>query len=119
MRLLPQFLVGLLLNAVAVLASATPALAQRLPGNVAPSHYDIALEPSLPTATFAGTESISVRLERPAKTITLNAAEITFDSVMVVAGGASQAAQVSLDPAREQATLTVPARLRPERRRFS
>src|SRR3954465_8648780 len=107
MRPQPELLLGLLLNAMALLASATPALAQRLPGNVIPSHYDLALEPSLATATFAGTERISVRLERPAKAITLNAAEITFDSVAIVAGGSTQTAQVSLDPGREQATFTV------------
>jgi len=104
----PPFLLRLLLHAVAVLAFATPVLAQRLPGNVVPNHYDLALEPSLATATFAGAERISVRLERPAKAITLNAAEITFDSVAVVAGGTTQSAQVSLDPGREQATFTVP-----------
>ena len=48
-----------------------------------------------------------MKLERPAKTITLNAAEIAFDSVTVVAGGSSQTAKVSLDPAREQATFTL------------
>jgi aminopeptidase N len=107
MRPQPEFVIGLLLNAVAVLGTAAPAFAQRLPGNAIPSHYDIALEPSLPTATFAGTERITVRLERPAKTITLNAAEITFDAVTVVAGGSTQTARVSLDAAREQATFTV------------
>jgi aminopeptidase N len=86
---------------------ATPCLAQRLPGNVVPSHYDIAVTPDLQSATFTGTETIAVTLKKAATTITLNAAEIQFDTVTVKSGGRSDQARVSLDPAKEQATFTV------------
>jgi aminopeptidase N len=85
------------------------AIAQRLPAGVVPDHYDIAVTPELAPARFSGTERIAVTLEQPSRTITLNAAEITFDSVTVTAGGRTQAARVTLDPAREQATFAVPA----------
>lgn len=87
---------------------ATPAHAQRLPGNVVPDHYDIAVEPNLAAASFAATERISVTLDKRSRTITVNAAEIVFDSVTVTAGGRTQTARVSLDPLRDQATFTVP-----------
>ena len=85
----------------------TPAFAQRLPDNVVPSHYDIAVTPNLQAATFTGTERIVVTLKKPASTIVLNAAEIEFDKVTIKAGGGVQGARVSLDPAKEQATFTV------------
>src|SRR6185503_17900606 len=94
---------------VALLLVATPALAQRLPSTIVPTHYDIAVVPDLAAARFAGTERITVTLAKPSATIVLNAAEIEFDTVSVTAGGRTQAARVSLDAAKEQATFTVPA----------
>lgn len=78
------------------------ASAQRLPSGVHPEHYTLALTPDLKAATFTGTESIDVTLDRPSTTITLNAAEIKFLSVTAGA----QTAQVLLDPDKEQATFT-------------
>ena len=92
---------------VLLLLTSTPVFAQRLPDNVVPSHYDIAVTPNLPAATFAGTERIAVTLKKPSSTVVLNAAEIEFDKVTIKSGGAVQDARVSLDPAKEQATLTV------------
>jgi aminopeptidase N len=84
------------------------AFAQRLPGNVVPEHYDLAFTPDLRAATFSGREVISVTLANPSATIVLNAAEIRFGRVTVAAAGRTQEARVSLAPAREHATLTVP-----------
>ncbi len=88
------------------LASAAPAAAQRLPDNVRPSHYTLALTPDLKAATFSGVETIDVTLAEPADRITLNAAEIDFKSVTVTAGGKQQTAAVSLDKDKEQATFS-------------
>ena len=85
----------------------TPAFAQRLPDNVVPSHYDIAVTPNLQAGSFAGTERISVALKKPSPTIVLNAAEIEFDTVTIKSGAVTQEARVSLDPTKEQATFTV------------
>jgi aminopeptidase N/puromycin-sensitive aminopeptidase len=67
----------------------------------------LTLTPDLHAATFSGVETINVILREPARSITLNANELAFQSVAISAAGHDQIATVSLDPAREQATLTV------------
>ncbi|WP_260706352.1 M1 family metallopeptidase [Edaphobacter flagellatus] len=79
---------------------------QRLPAGVHPEHYSLTLTPDLKAATFAGDETIDVVLDRPSTTITLNAVEIQFVSVKANSGGGSQAAVVSTDENKEQATFT-------------
>ena len=96
-----------LLTALLVLL-ALPAYAQRLPETVVPVHYDLTVEPDLAKATFAGRVGIDVMLKAPSTTIVLNAAEITFGQVEIVAAGKTQAAVVTLDAPKEQATFTVP-----------
>ena len=92
---------------VSLLLCAAPALAQRLPAGAVPEHYELTVEPNLADATFAGTETIMARIARPATTIVLNAAEITFDKVTVTAAGRSQDATVTADADKEQVTFTV------------
>ncbi len=87
---------------IAALMIAAFAQAQRLPQTVHPTHYTLALAPDLKAATFTGDESIDVVLSAPSKTITLNAAEISFKSVTA----AGQTATVSLDDTKQQATFT-------------
>lgn len=98
---------------VAFVLFAAPALAQRLPPDVVPEHYDIAVEPDLAAATFAGVERIRVTLGKPSSSITLNAAEIQFRTVTATAGGRTQDARVVLDAPKEQATITVPETMPP------
>jgi aminopeptidase N len=93
--------------AVAAVLSPSLLLAQRLPTNVTPQHYTLTLEPNLADATFTGKEEIDVTLAQPATSITLNAAQITFQSVSVAANGKNQIAKVSEDKAKEQATFQV------------
>src|SRR5262249_22982954 len=62
---------------------------------------------NLEKATFGGEELIRVKLEKATKTITLNAAEVEFQELSVTAGGTKQKGEVSLDAAKEMATLTV------------
>ena len=50
-------------------------------------------------------------LAEPTGTITLNAHDLTFQSVKIEAAGKAQAATVSLDKEKEQATFTVPDKL--------
>ncbi len=88
--------------------SSIAAHSQRLPQTVKPEHYALSLTPDLKSATFTGTEIIDVALNESTPTITLNAIEITFQSVKITAGGKEQAATVSLDKDKEQATFTVP-----------
>ena len=83
--------------------------AQRLPSIVIPEHYKLTLTPDLKAATFTGVETIDVTLAEATSRITLNSAEIAFQSVTVTAGGKQQAATVSLDSDKQQATFTFPA----------
>ncbi len=85
---------------------APSARAQRLPSTVVPTHYALTLTPDLKAATFTGAETIDVTVKEPTKIITLNAVEITFESVSVSAAGKKQTATVSLDKEKEQATFT-------------
>ena len=102
---------ALLCAALACILLTVPhsASAQRLPANIVPIHYSLALTPDLNSATFSGIESIDVTVKQPAITITLNAIELAIQSVTIEASGRQQAGAVSLDPGRQQATFTFPS----------
>jgi len=85
--------------------------AQRLPSTVLPRHYSLTLTPDLKAATFSGAETVDLTLSEPTSSITLNAHELTFQSVKVSAAGKEQTAAVSLDADKQQATFTVPSQL--------
>jgi aminopeptidase N len=89
----------------------TAAQAQRLPSGVVPESYTLALTPDLQAATFTGDETITVKLTAPSDKITLNAAEITFNSVSVRTGRKEQTAAVALNKENEQATFSFPQAL--------
>ena len=93
------------------IVSAGTAQSQRLPDTVRPESYTLSLAPDLTAATFTGIETIDVTVKEPVNTITLNAAEIAFDSVTVTAGGKEQKATVTLDAEKEQAAFTFPDKL--------
>jgi len=95
------------------LLTAVPAAGQRLPESVRPQHYSLWFAPNLDAETFRGRAIIRVVLESPANAITLNAAEIAFEQVSVAAGGRTQTARVSVNPAAQTATLTVPESIPP------
>src|ERR1700748_418247 len=79
--------------------------AQRLPDSVRPEHYSLTLAPNLKDATFTGSEKIDVLLQHPVDSITLNAAEIKFQSVKTKVNGKTLTATVTEDPQKEQATF--------------
>ncbi len=89
-----------------LLASISSAWAQRLPETVLPTHYALTLTPDLKAATFTGSETIDVTVKEPVRSITLNAAEITFQTVQISADGSRQTATVSMDTEKQQATFT-------------
>jgi aminopeptidase N/puromycin-sensitive aminopeptidase len=88
-----------------------PTNAERLPATVRPDHYTLALTPDLKAATFSGAETIEVTLAEPADHITLNSAEIEFQSVTIAAGNTVQTATVTSDKDKEQTTFTVPSQI--------
>ena len=110
----PSFRAALATSAALIclfLAPVRPANAQRLPSTVRPEHYTLTLTPDLKAATFSGFETIDVTLAEPVDHITLNAAEITFQSVSVSANGKQQTAAFALDKDKQQATFTFPEKL--------
>jgi len=84
------------------------AQAQRLPANVIPSHYSLSFTPDLKAAAFSGSETIDVGVKQPTNAITLNAIELKFQSAEIQTRDGAQSATVSLDPEKQQATLTFP-----------
>jgi aminopeptidase N len=83
----------------------SPAFAQRLPKGAIPQHYQLTFTPDFNTDTFAGEEIIDLKLTKPASSITLNAAELKFNSVSIEVGKTSQPAKAYFDPDREMATI--------------
>ena len=114
MRLFNTFSFPGISTACAALFLIAPACllqAQRLPTGVTPLHYSLTLEPNLQSATFTGKEEIDVTLAQPSSAITLNAAEIKFQTVTITARGKTQTAKIAEDASKEQATLQVAEQL--------
>src|SRR6476660_1757751 len=81
--------------------------AQRLPATAVPSHYDLTIDVNLAGAAFKGDETIRVDVRQPTSEITLNAAEIHFESVTIESAGGTERATVTANEAAEQATFHV------------
>jgi len=79
--------------------------AQRLPGGVVPTHYTLTLTPDLKRATFTGVEKIDVNIAEAARVITLNAAELDIQSVVVFPNGPRQTGAITLDKDNQQASF--------------
>src|ERR1700731_710909 len=86
---------------------ASVALAQRLPAVARPENYKLTFTPDLDKATFAGDESIAIRVLKPTSEITLNAIDIDFEDASVTSGGATQKAKVTPDKEKEMVVLAV------------
>jgi aminopeptidase N/puromycin-sensitive aminopeptidase len=71
----------------ALLGSAHPALAQRLPAGVTPKHYELRFAPDLAGETFTGTARIEVDVATPRPAIVLNALELAIEDARVSQGG--------------------------------
>ena len=67
-------------TSAAAAAPVGPALPGRLPPDVVPVHYDIAVDPDAARLTFTGSETVTLSVLRPTRTIMMNAAELTVDT---------------------------------------
>lgn len=94
-----------------IISAVTSANAQRLPSDAIPEHYKLVLTPDLKTATFVGHEEINVKIAKALDAITVNALELKFLKVTTEVDGKPLTAAVSLDEAKQQATLTFPRTL--------
>ena len=86
---------------------ALPSSAARLPRVVIPTHYALTVTPDIEAERFRGEVTIDGTVQRPTNEVVVNAAEMTFRSASITAGGKSLVASVALDPASERATLRV------------
>ena len=89
------------------LTAFSAAVAQRLPEVATPENYKLTFTPDLEKATFAGDETISIRVLKPTSEITLNAADIDFEKVTVTSGASTQQAKVTPEKDKEMVVLTV------------
>ncbi|WP_426114500.1 M1 family metallopeptidase [Massilia sp. PWRC2] len=70
----------------------------QLPRGVRPTHYDVALVPDAAHASFAATVTISIEVQQPTNTITLNATDLAFSRVTLTQGSSvPQVGAVSID----------------------
>ena len=90
-----------------------PGTAQRLPDTVVPNHYDLHFVVDLERARFDGTETIHVRIDRPTRSVVLNAVEVSFQEVSISHGSSTETAVVSLNEREQTATFTVAQPLAP------
>ena len=90
----------------------------QLPRNVRPAHYDLTIVPDAQALTFRGEVTIAIDVTQPTASITLNAAELAFESVTLTGGGRtpdSPPPTVDVDAERQTATFAFPAEILPGR----
>jgi len=82
-------------------------MAQRLPHIADPESYKLSFAPDFSNNTFAGVETIQVRVLQSTSEIVLNAAGIDFQAVTIASSAGHQPAHVSLDKEKQMAHLAV------------
>ncbi len=90
----------------------------RLPRDVAPRRYELAIIPDLEAATFTGEERIEVEVSKPVRTIALNAAGLEVGGARLVPvgdGGEHLEGEVDLDPDAERLTVRLAGEAQPGR----
>ncbi len=75
----------------------------QLPRNVRPSHYDLAFTPDADKLSFKARAKISIEVVEPTSTVTLQAADLTFDKAEIAGVGA---AKVKVDDEAQTASFT-------------
>ncbi len=92
--------------AAAVALACGPALAVgQLPATVRPLLYDITVDPNAAAKTFKGSETITISVAKPTRTILLNAADLNISSATID----GKKLRYRIDDKNQQMTLTLPA----------
>lgn len=80
----------------------------QLPRGVVPTHYDLAFTPDADKLSFTASVKIDIDVAAPTRTITLQAADLTFAKVEIAGPGGAKggAAKVSVDAQAQTATFT-------------
>ncbi len=85
----------------------------RLPSAVIPERYEIRLEPDLSNFTFAGEETVYVRINEPVRQISLNALELEIDRVEVEREGRRLSGTIEMNEKLERAKFSFEGTLEP------
>ena len=80
----------------------------QLPRGVVPSHYDVSIVPHASTMAFDGQVTITVDVQKPTSSITLNAEDMVFSAVSLTPadGKALTAPKVTVDATTQTATFS-------------
>ncbi|MEA3203271.1 MAG: puromycin-sensitive aminopeptidase, partial [Thermoplasmata archaeon] len=85
----------------------------RLPRTVRPLRYDLHLDADPARPEFSGTLALAVEVVEPTREVVLHAKRLRIAWATVEQAGAEQQLAVTLDAAREEATLRAPLPLKP------
>lgn len=110
--------------------ASTPAASEaitQLPRGVRPLHYDIAITPDAGAGSFTAQVAIDLEVLAPTRSITLNAAELSFASATLTprigtdagTGAAPQSARIAVDEQAQTATFSFPRPLAKGRYRLA
>ncbi len=78
----------------------------RLPAHIVPTEYDIKLRPDLENFTFEGVETISIKVLKPTKVITLHSKELDISTASITINKDKIFAKISYNTKSETATFT-------------
>ena len=103
-------------NALQTHAAPARQAVSQLPGGVTPLHYRIHLTPDMSKLRFAGQVDIELALKKPAKTVSLQAADLDFERVTVDSMGQ---AKISTNAKSQTATFSFEKALAAGKHRLS
>ena len=86
----------------------------RLPRHVIPSHYDLRIEPDLPSHSFTGHEVITLAVTEPTTEVLLNATDLTVSAATLSGEERSpRTGTVQMDEAQQRCRITFPSVIQP------
>ncbi len=89
-------------------AGAARSVTTQLPRGITPTHYDVSLTPDAQAGSFAGKVTITLNVQAPASSITLNAVDLKFAGATLTpaAGGTPANASIAVDANAQTATFS-------------
>ena len=111
-----RFLVAAAIAALSAPVAAAPAalVTTQLPRSVVPVHYDVSITPDAANLRFAGNVVVTINVLEPVKSITLNAADLTFHKASL--SGVAEVPKITTDAAAQTARTVALKRAASKRR---